>query len=720
MRALNLLSGPAIAFTLLFWPSPHDGREESSMSSEARWTPGGHPLATRQAGCTRKARAAFPAASAHSAAAVAHGNRNLGGSCGSSFAPNSPKRSSSRPCTTPAVSNGAGTRQETPTTLKLMPRRGLNSSHSTKSSWGSPVLGTSVEPAAREGEAFHPSTSTGKRSAAVVLAGLRVFVIERFGGLRNAFKRMDFHQDGRISCLEFQEVIHGQERYCGLQEARDIFCLLARGTDGSLTWDDFRVRMGSTVWADAVDSATAQSPQVDGDPESIASWSCCSSDSSSRLASHALRALLFGKSSEGNPKKGEGDTDEVATTVHTLTSRSSQSAAALGKSSTLNVLNSLSAASSNMCRTMVGTEASHNTSTQLEEPGIEVAERTRLASIEAHLVPHCRLAYPDSEQVRQQQVAGTMSRSQSFGLMSRAPSSTPDYDAGAATALQKLDEGLSSLRAEVAALNFLRSSNCVAPHSTVVELPNPRSSIASTSGLEGPLRAGHLPLQHSLPPPGGLAWVRQLPQHVQGRLAACTLPLEALEVLDEALDGLVPAILHTDGESSEDDTVQGRQVFNDCAGVPTRTGSRHSKSANDLSLATQASSATSMAQSELIAASAELLRHAQAHAANLEAELVNRQRRHEMEIAELTRRQREESRRSLKRLLERLGPDRPGPHDSRANSKTLIGHGSEIAFVSQLQTCSDSCGSAAHQDIPRRRQVCEYPTDRPLDACSSG
>lgn len=366
---------------------------------------------------------------------------------------------------------------------------------------------------------------------------------------------------------------------------------------------------------------------------------------------------------------------------------------------------------------MVDTEASHNSSTQLEEPGIDASERTRLASIEAHLVPHCRLA----EQVRHQQVAGTMSRSSSLGLFSRAPSSLLDCDAGAATALQKLDEGLSSLRAEVAALNFLRSSNCIAPHSTVVELPNPRSSTASISGLEEPLRAGHLPLQHSLPPPGGLAWVRQLPQQVQGRLAACMLPLEALEVLDEALDGLVPAMLHTDGDSSEDDTVQGRRVSNDCHGVPMWTGSRHSKFANDFSVATQAPSATSIAQPELIAASAELLRHAQAQAANLEAELVNRQRRHEMEIAELARRQREESRRSLKRLLERLGPDRPGSHDSRANSKTLIGYGSEIAFVSQLQTCTDGCGSvAAHEDVPRRGQLCEHPTARPLRVCSSG
>eukprot|EP00929_Paragymnodinium_shiwhaense_P007439 TRINITY_DN11135_c0_g2_i1.p1 TRINITY_DN11135_c0_g2~~TRINITY_DN11135_c0_g2_i1.p1 ORF type:complete len:1050 (-),score=275.49 TRINITY_DN11135_c0_g2_i1:63-3212(-) len=84
----------------------------------------------------------------------------------------------------------------------------------------------------------------------IVLGGLKVFFMERFGDLRQAFDCIDFHRDGRISCLEFQEVLSGQERYCGLQEARDIFCLLARGSDGWLTWEHFSQRFGIPAGSD--------------------------------------------------------------------------------------------------------------------------------------------------------------------------------------------------------------------------------------------------------------------------------------------------------------------------------------------------------------------------------------------------------------------------------------------------------------------------------------
>eukprot|EP00927_Polykrikos_kofoidii_P044609 TRINITY_DN38531_c0_g1_i1.p1 TRINITY_DN38531_c0_g1~~TRINITY_DN38531_c0_g1_i1.p1 ORF type:complete len:768 (-),score=117.43 TRINITY_DN38531_c0_g1_i1:52-2355(-) len=149
-----------------------------------------------------------------------------------------------------------------------MSKRGSPSSPTGSLSGASTVAGSSCTTGVRD-RRFHKPVSSGAtklclsseessaapmrlsaatlqgRSPSVILAGLRVFVIERYGSLDAAFDRMDFHRDGRVSCLEFQEVLCGQERYCGLHESRDIFRLLARGTDGWITREHLRERLSS-------------------------------------------------------------------------------------------------------------------------------------------------------------------------------------------------------------------------------------------------------------------------------------------------------------------------------------------------------------------------------------------------------------------------------------------------------------------------------------------
>jgi len=98
---------------------------------------------------------------------------------------------------------------------------------------------------ARAGEALDFRPASRGVSPGRALSGLRVFLVERFGTLEAALDRMDFHADGHISCLEFQEVINGQEHYCSLQEAMKLFCMLARGTNGWLTRDAFIERLNA-------------------------------------------------------------------------------------------------------------------------------------------------------------------------------------------------------------------------------------------------------------------------------------------------------------------------------------------------------------------------------------------------------------------------------------------------------------------------------------------
>eukprot|EP00913_Durusdinium_trenchii_P003226 g2984.t1 len=93
---------------------------------------------------------------------------------------------------------------------------------------------------------------------------------------------MDFHRDGHVSCLEFQEVISGQERYCQLQEARELFSVLAKGTAGWLNWEVFRKRLQG-AWNDPEERMESEDLEM----------TSCHSESASAVASHALRNLLL-------------------------------------------------------------------------------------------------------------------------------------------------------------------------------------------------------------------------------------------------------------------------------------------------------------------------------------------------------------------------------------------------------------------------------------------
>lgn len=70
-------------------------------------------------------------------------------------------------------------------------------------------------------------------------ADLQVFLKDRFGSMGEAFQLMSFHGGEHISCHQFQEIIHAQEKYCDAKSALKLFLLLARGKRGRLSWQDF-------------------------------------------------------------------------------------------------------------------------------------------------------------------------------------------------------------------------------------------------------------------------------------------------------------------------------------------------------------------------------------------------------------------------------------------------------------------------------------------------
>lgn len=160
--------------------------------------------------------------------------------------------------------------------------------------------------------------------------------------------------------------------------------------------------------------------------------------------------------------------------------------------------------------------------------------------------------------------------------------------------------------------------------------------------------------------PGGLAWVPQLPHYVQGYLAACTTALEALEVLDEALDGLPPQPRPTAAAALScsfvaEVALEEASLALSSAAVPASAGGPPSEPRGARQVQAQR---FVRAEVDLVEASAELLKEAQARAAGLEEELQERQRSHELKIAELQRRHRRERKKMLHRLLDRLSPPR--------------------------------------------------------------
>jgi len=251
---------------------------------------------------------------------------------------------------------------------------------------------------------------------------------------------------------------------------------------------------------------------------------------------------------------------------------------------------------------------------------------------------------------------------------------------GQTTAMQTLDASLHSFRAEVAALHSLQagsqqldSTSAFVPvpsgpdllqpaswsspgshHSDLysrsqahrmmsepasVLPPSEQSQIISTHRW-GPMPA-QSPAHNAAALHGRPVWVEALPPQVQGRLAGCTTPLEALEVLEEVLDhlGLAPAV---------------------SSGASTRPVCT--------SLCTSRSTSCDEAQPELLAASVDLLRSARARVENLEKELQDRRRNHEKKLKDLRHQQRSDKRRMLRRLLQKLAPPRAGAAEFNVES----------------------------------------------------
>eukprot|EP00933_Yihiella_yeosuensis_P042635 TRINITY_DN37282_c0_g1_i1.p1 TRINITY_DN37282_c0_g1~~TRINITY_DN37282_c0_g1_i1.p1 ORF type:complete len:612 (-),score=127.12 TRINITY_DN37282_c0_g1_i1:121-1929(-) len=505
---------------------------------------------------------------------------------------------------------------------KLSGGRGCASpDRSINTSWGSSVH-ASLKPSLRRsgprhGEALDfGSPLRGGRSAEVAVAGLKLFITERLGGLRNAFNRMDFHRDGKVSCLEFQEILSGQEHYCSLQEARELFCLLARGTSGALTYEDFLRRLGSCG-----DQA--------GDWEGSASWSCASSESS-RLAGNALRALLMGQSALNKSGDPDGEVDDAATTVQSLTSRSSQSATAgMGG------------------RHSAGRRLAERSEAEVDQ--LLASDRSKSEMLARSLLEG---AMRDSRHVTESGASML-----NVGVQNRKPSAV----------LNKLDEGLLALRAEVAALQALGGP--VAKQELLVSTSGAtdwaEASLPATSQVQPqeerirqylmgdfstaqdvevlpersdqqtshPSAVPSGPRQGSLQPrsvSGGLSWIGQLPQQIQGRLAACVAPAEALEALDEALAGL-PKTSSSASSSHKDEHP-----------LPHKSN--------------QSSNLVKEASPALLAAAMGLLQAAKDKVSRLEATLKTRRQSNAEEVRELRQRLREERRRSLRHLFARLAP----------------------------------------------------------------
>lgn len=232
----------------------------------------------------------------------------------------------------------------------------------------------------------------------------------------------------------------------------------------------------------------------------------------------------------------------------------------------------------------------------------------------------------------------------------RYESSGIDYGG---SVLQRLDEGLQSLRAEVAALDSLRFLNSgiadIDPRKEFTVIPPSRQS----KGLVDISLS-----QLALPPPGGLAWIPLLPEYMQGRLAACTGLAEAVDVLDEAIDGFTvsrDAISSTACSKGDDNLVPRKCKDGHRVGrwrsAGACVGSRH-----QAVIAAEPAVREATKSRDLLIASTELLRATRSRASDLEAELEERQRLHEEQVAELKYRYREERHRKLQRLLRRLTP----------------------------------------------------------------
>lgn len=224
-----------------------------------------------------------------------------------------------------------------------------------------------------------------------------------------------------------------------------------------------------------------------------------------------------------------------------------------------------------------------------------------------------------------------------------------------ATALLRLEEGLASLREEVAAVDALRGAGAQQLHCS----PSARCAVAASSS-SAPAPRG----VSELSPPGGLPWTLQLSHHDQGRLAACRSAQEALEVLEEVLVDLAPDAALEAGQGPSSGVVASPSCHTDAP--------------------------QEQARPELISASVELLKAARQRAKGFETELEERRKRHEEEVAELRRRHRAQRSRSLQRLMDRfVAPSTPesadaqNRGDSRRSRRDAQARGQPLVHVEQ-------------------------------------
>lgn len=470
----------------------------------------------------------------------------------------------------------------------------------------------------------------GKRST----AGLRVFFIEHFGSLRHAFERMDFHHDGRLSCLEFQEVLCGQERYCSMQEAREIFCWLARGTAGWLTWEDFRSRLCedtqlcwdgySGISCESPASASAQRPSPErpfsGGPESTqepCTWQ------------------------DGAKKEIETEVNEAEMLMRSFLSQCMQTDSLQHPSQPTPPSPSAPSPMSDAVET-------EDVFTRRRPDFPRAVARSKVYSLpEAALVPlpsgqlsaACGSMQRSTHKPPDTRVSGNAKTAEVDTLVVRPESKCtmlPHFSApNQRSVLEQLDDGLRAWRAEVDAVRTLAGGVL---HDSSCNSGIPAGFDVSTRSRVSAVNASMNCCQSALVPtytatsstslPGGLPWILSLPLHMQGRLAGCVDPLEALDVLDEALGGL-----HCSWPSS-------------CSVTPSAD------------------------ESSVLAASMELLHSVRSRASELEQVVIDQQHFHEERTAELEHKQKRKKRTGLRQFISRLAPPRP-PHSQEIPPSTV-------------------------------------------------
>lgn len=451
-------------------------------------------------------------------------------------------------------------------------------------------------------------------SPAVVSAGLRGFLLSRFDSLEAAFERLDFHANGRVSCLEFQEVISGQLLYCGLQEAREIFMLLAKKCQGAMTLENFLVALGEP-------EITMASP-VHMEP-----------------SGHSMEAALRTAFPACSPsKRALEDADEATT----MTPGSTRSA-------------------------LPGITSCPRVPLAASPTGLQV-EADRGASSSSSDGLAARGLAPS----RLSQTSAMSDPSNVFGfLRGEACYPNPMLRNGSASALTLLDEGLLAWRAEISAVSALRAATtatgqALEDRQMCAPMAAAQASLAASAAAQAAASAsvlalsaspahqrGHDQLPHIFSPslPAcGLSWTRQLPAFAQGRLAACMTPQEALDVLDETVDERVSIAEPNSGRSA--------------ASTPSRAGRWRNRAtppspAPTLPGASFASVQSRRSSSQLgpeVAASAARLRQANSERQRLEELLAQEKRQHEAKMAELRRQLKRERRRKLQELLDQLSP----------------------------------------------------------------